>query len=193
MGAAVERGLEGVTDSPAFLGGGFVGTAGFHGVDLAAHCDQVVAALGHAAEVSAARVHRLLDPVVTGLSAQLAREPGPQAGLVAVHKRAVGAVHTLRRLALPTAIGSIETSGGQEDVQSFSWEAAGVLGESVRLAREVVGCELLAVHQAFMLSKRPVPGGLVDLFGEVAGVVPPIETDRPFGEDLEQVIAVLGG
>ena len=193
LGEAVERGLEGVTDSPAFLGGGFVGTAGFHGVDLAAHCDQVVAALGHAAEVSAARVHRLLDPVVTGLSAQLAREPGPQAGLVAVHKRAVGAVHTLRRLALPTAIGSIETSGGQEDVQSFSWEAAGVLGESVRLAREVVGCELLAVHQAFMLSKRPVPGGLVDLFGEVAGVVPPIETDRPFGEDLEQVIAVLGG
>ena len=117
----------GVTDSPAFLGGRFVGTAGFHGIDLAAHCDQLTAALAHAAEVSAARVHRLLDPHVTGLPAQLARTPGPDAGLVAVHKRAAGEVHAMRRLAVATPVGLIETSGGQEDVQSFGWEAAEVL------------------------------------------------------------------
>ncbi len=79
--AAVRRALTGVTDSPAFLDGQFTGTAGFHGIDLAAHCDQLTAAICHAAEVAAARVHRLLDPAVTGLPAQLAREPGPQAGL----------------------------------------------------------------------------------------------------------------
>ena len=42
------------------------------GLDLAAHCDQLTAALTHAAEVSAARLHRLLDPATTGLPAQLA-------------------------------------------------------------------------------------------------------------------------
>ena len=43
--AAAQRALAGVTDSPAFLGGRFTGTAGFHGLDLAAHCDQLTVAL----------------------------------------------------------------------------------------------------------------------------------------------------
>ncbi|TCM47161.1 aromatic amino acid lyase [Kribbella sp. VKM Ac-2568] len=185
---AVERALTGVTDSPAFLEGTFIGTAGFHGIDLAAHCDQLVAALTHAAEVSTARIHRLLDPAVTGLPAQLAHDPGPQAGLVTVHKRAVATVHYLRRLALPSAIGALETSNGQEDVQSFSWEAVGVLGEAVRLTREVAACELLAVYQAFALSKKPVPQGLRDFLGSVADVVPAIDADRPFGVDVGRLL-----
>jgi histidine ammonia-lyase len=169
----------------------FVGTAGFHGLDLAAHCDQLVAALAHAAEVSTARLHRLLDPAVTGLPAQLAHDPGPQAGLVAVHKRAVAAVHSLRRLALPSAIGALETSNGQEDVQSFSWEAVGGLGEAIRLTREVVACELLAVQQAFALSKRSIPPGLQEFLAAVAAVVPPIEVDRPFGVDVGHLADLL--
>jgi histidine ammonia-lyase len=190
--AAVERAFTGVTDSPAYLDGEFVGTAGFHGIDLAAHCDHLTAALAHAAEVSTARLHRLLDPAVTGLPAQLAHEPGPQAGLVVVHKRAVATSHALRRLTLPSATSTAETSNGQEDVQSFSWEAVGGLAEAIRLTREVAACELLAVHQAFALSKRPIPPGLRELLYAVANVVPPIEADRPFGQDLTRLLdAVL--
>ena len=185
---AVERAFNGVTDSPAYLDGEFVGTAGFHGIDLAAHCDHLTASLAHAAEVSTARLHRLLDPRVTGLPAQLAREPGPQAGLVAVHKRAVATTHYLRRLTLPTAISTAETSNGQEDVQSFSWEAVGVLAEAIRLTRETTACELLAVRQAFALSNRPIPAGLRNLMRAVDAVVPPIEADRPFGEDLTRLL-----
>jgi histidine ammonia-lyase len=191
LAAAVDRALGGVTDSPAFLDGEFVGTAGFHGIDLAAHCDQLVAALTHSAEVSAARLHRLLDPAVTGLPAQLAQEPGPQAGLVAVHKKAVALVHAMRRLSLPAAIGSVETSNGQEDVQSFSWEAVGGLAEAVRLAREVLACEVLAVHQAVALSKRTVTPSLQEFLGSVATLVPPIEADRPFGVDLGVLVENL--
>lgn len=185
---AVQRAFTGVTDSPTFLEGEFVGTAGFHGIDLAAHCDQLVAALAHTAEVSTARIHRLLDPAVTGLPAQLAAEPGPQAGLVTVHKRAVATSHYLRRLTLPSAIGALETSNGQEDVQSFSWEAVGVLTEAARLTREVAACELLVVHQAFALSERPVPAGLSAFFDQVAEVVPAIVADRPFGVDLGHLL-----
>ena len=140
----MRRALTGVTDSPAYLDGQFTGTAGFHGIDLSAHCDQLTAAFCHAAEVAAARVHRLLDPAVTGLPAQLAREPGPQAGLTPVHKRAAGEVHAMRRLATATPVGLIETSGGQEDVQSFAWEAAEKLAAALRHARAVTACELLA-------------------------------------------------
>jgi histidine ammonia-lyase len=185
---AVVRAFEGVTDSPAYLDGEFIGTAGFHGLDLAAHCDQLTVALAHAAEVSTARLHRLLDPAVTGLPAQLAHEPGPQAGLVAVHKRAVATTHQLRRLTLPTAISTSETSNGQEDVQTFSWEAVGVLGEAIRLTRQTTACELLAVRQAFALSQRAIPAGLEDLIRAVDAVVPPIDADRPFGQDLTRLL-----
>ena len=186
--AAVRRALTGVTDSPAYLDGQFTGTAGFHGIDLAAHCDQLTAAFCHAAEVAAARVHRLLDPAVTGLPAQLAREPGPQAGLSPVHKRAAGEVHAMRRLATATPVGLIETSGGQEDVQSFAWEAAEKLAAALRHARAVTACELLAGYQAATLSGRPPPAGSRALLDWLAGIVGPIDGDRPFGEDLQHLI-----
>jgi histidine ammonia-lyase len=191
LAAAVERALTGVTDSPAFLDGAFTGTAGFHGIDLAAHCDLLTAALAHASEVSAARLHRLLDPRVTGLPAQLAARPGPDAGLVAVHKRAAGEVHALRRLAAPASTGLIETSGGQEDVQSFAWEAAENLRGAQHHAQAVTACELLAAYQASALSDRPAPPGCRETLSWLAGIVRPISADRPFGEDIERIRRLL--
>jgi histidine ammonia-lyase len=191
--AAVHRALAGVTDSPAFTGSGFTGTAGFHGIDLAACCDGLTAALAHAAEVSAARVHRLLDPRVTGLAAQLAAVPGPDAGLVAVHKRAAGEVHAMRRMATATPVGLIETSGGQEDVMSFAWEAAENLRQALGCARAVTACELLAAYQGCALAGRPGAPGAADLLDGLATLIPPILADRPFGEDIERISQALAG
>jgi histidine ammonia-lyase len=191
LAAAADRALAGVTDSPAFLDGRFTGTAGFHGIDLAAHCDLLTAALAHAAEVSAARLHRLLDTRVTGLPAQLAARPGPDAGLVAVHKRAVGEAHALRRLAIPSPIGLAETSGGQEDVQSFAWEAAEVLRGALRHAGVITACELLAGYRACSLSPLEAPDGCRELMARLAGIVGPVGADRPFGEDIERILDVL--
>jgi histidine ammonia-lyase len=187
LASAISRALTGVTDSPAFLGGRFVGTAGFHGLDLSAHCDQLTAALSHACEVSAARIHRLLDPRVTGLPAQLAATPGPDAGLVTVHKRAAGETHAMRRLGVPAAGGLIETSGGQEDVQSFAWEAAEALRQSLGHAAAVTACELLTAYQAIALSGLPAPPGCRGVLGWLAAIIGPIEGDRPFGEDIERL------
>jgi histidine ammonia-lyase len=189
---AVHRALTGVTDSPAYLDGRFIGTAGFHGIDLAAHCDQLTAGFCHAAEVAAARIHRLMDPAVTGLTAQLAREPGPQAGLSPVHKRAAGEVHAMGRLATATPVGLIETSGGQEDVQSFAWEAAEKLRTALRHAHVVTACELLASYQAAELSRRQPPAGCQPVLDWLAGIIGPIEGDRPFGVDIEHLIQAAG-
>jgi histidine ammonia-lyase len=198
LAAAADRGLAGVTDSPAFLDGHFVGTGGFDGIDLAAACDHVTAVLAHACEVSAARTHRLLDPKVTGLAAQLAPRPGPDAGLVTVHKRAAGEVHALRRLAVPSAVGTIETSNGQEDVQSFAWAAAQALRAALAHARAVVACELLTAWQATQLAGWAAAdsgaaaaaageGRARDLAARLSGLIPPIDTDRPLGPDLERL------
>jgi len=185
---AVHRALTGVTDSPAFVDGKFVGTAGFHGIDLSAHCDQLTAAFCHAAEVALARIHRLLDPNVTGLPAQLALEPGPEAGLAPVHKRAAGEVHAMRQLAAATAVGLIETSGGQEDVQSFAWEAVGKLSTVLGHLRAVVACELLVGYQATLVSGRKPPSGCRPLVDWLVGIIGPIDGDRTFGVDVEHLI-----
>jgi histidine ammonia-lyase len=185
LAAAVGRALTGVTDSPAFLDGQFIGTAGFYGIDLAAQCDYLAAAVTHASEVAAARTHRLLDARVTGLPAQLTRRPGPDAGLVAVHKRAAGEVHAMRRLATPSAIGLIETSGGQEDVQSFGWEAAASLRAALERARTVAACETLTAFQAASLAGGPWPPACERQLDRLAATVAPIDADRPFGADIE--------
>ncbi|KUL34245.1 histidine ammonia-lyase [Actinoplanes awajinensis subsp. mycoplanecinus] len=182
--AAVERALTGVTDSPAHLDGRFYGTAGFAGTDLAAACAALTTALTHLAEIGAARLHRLLDPAVTGLPKQLSDAPGVHAGMVAVHKRAAGVAHRMRRFAMPALIGAMETSGGQEDVQSFGFEAAECLGETVDGLRDVLACELLAVHQAGLLS-----GAVAPILP--AGVLPGGTADRPFGRDLDVLVELL--
>lgn len=189
--AAVDRALDGVTDSPAYLDGRLLGTAGFHGVDLAAHLDALSLALAHAGEVAAARVHRLLDSRVTGLPAQLAASPGAETGLVVVHKRAAAAVHAARRAALPALLGTMETSGGQEDVQSFAAAAAEQLRVVLGLVAEVAATEALALRQAYALARTPPPVGLRGLMRRLAELVPPIEGDRPFGADLERLLGAL--
>ena len=95
----------------------------------------------------------------------------------------------MRRLATATPIGLIETSGGQEDVQSFAWEAADKLAAALRHTRAVTACELLAGYQAAALSDRPPPPGSRALLDWLTGIVGPIDGDRPFGEDLERLIA----
>jgi histidine ammonia-lyase len=189
---ASERALGGVTDSPAFLDGQFIGSAGFYGYDLAVHLHALTVALIGVAELGTARLHRLMDPAVTGLNAQLSAQPGPQTGLTPVHKRAVGVAHELRRQATPAVIGPVETSGGQEDAQSFSLEAAQACRIALDGVTEVLACELLAVHQARRLAAGrpeavpPAPGLRAEL-DALTKDLPATVADRPFGRDVEKL------
>jgi histidine ammonia-lyase len=217
LDAAIARALDGVTDSPALLEREFVGTAGFDAFDLAATIDAVRFAVLHVTELGAVRIHRLLDDRVTGLGRQLSPEPGVHAGMVTVHKRAVGTVHALLTSARPASLGLIETSLGQEDAQSFSLEAAEALDVALDGGRDVLACELLALIQARRLRRgagtssaagadddgaddaaadaadsaaRPVDA----LLDELDALVPDGTDDRPWGRDvLRMREAVEGG
>jgi len=185
---AVGRALGTVTDSPAYVEGRFVGTAGFAGTELTAACGALTAALIHLAELGATRLHRLLDDTRTGLNRQLADTPGRDAGMATVHKRAVGAAHRLRRFATPALIGPVETSLGQEDAQSFTFEAAECVREALDGLREVLACELLAVVQARRLGASPPASALLDA---ADALLPPGTADRPFGRDVEALVRLL--
>jgi histidine ammonia-lyase len=194
LDAAVDRALAGVTTSPAFVEGRFLGTAGFDGFELAAALDGVRVAVAHAAEVATARLHRLLDPRVTGLPPQLSPAPGRQAGLVAVHKRAVGLVHELHVSAAPASIGAMETSAGQEDVQSFGLEAATALDRAVEVLRDVTACEVLALHQARLLDETAPRGSdrLEMVLRKGSEGLSRDANDRPFGAEVSTLVGRLG-
>lgn len=194
LDSAVQRATAGVTDSPAFLEGRFLGTAGFDAFDLSAAFDGLRTSSIHLAEISTAQLHRLLDERVTGLPRQLSDRPGLHAGMVAVHKRAVGVTHQLLSGSRPSSLGAIETSLGQEDIQSYSIEAAMTCGGALRGAREVLACELLALVQAMRLSQglpTGMRGQLPSLLAEVADVVPSSTGDRPYGLDISAITRVL--
>jgi histidine ammonia-lyase len=110
-----------------------------------------------------------------------------------VHKRAVGTTHRLRRFATPALAGAMETSLGQEDVQSFGFEAAECLAEAVAGLRDVLACELLAIHQARLLGGGPLglSGSGLAALEELAAAVPAGTGDRPFGRDLDRITRLL--
>lgn len=188
---AATRSLEMVTDSPAYLPGhdpGFASTAGFHAIDLALSLDALRVAVLHGAQNGVARLHRLLDPRVTGLSAQLGAAPGC-AGLVAVHKQVAGEVLAMVGEA-PAVLRTAETALGQEDVQSSATAAAEQVRRALGVAQRVTAAEVLAVHQARLLwgsTSDPVCSGgpgLVELLDAVGSGLPRTVDDRPWGPDL---------
>jgi histidine ammonia-lyase len=176
-------------DSPSFVDGSFVPGTAYHAVDLGLRMDAVTAALVHLGELSVQRTHRLLDERFSGLPAQLTADPGPQAGLVPLHKRAAGELHALRRLAAPATLGSIDTSAGQEDVQAF----AAAAGEQLRAAASrlfaISACELITASQARQLADGDGAPGLRAAYGWVRSVVPPLDEDRPLGPEVQRLIA----
>jgi histidine ammonia-lyase len=186
-----ERTLAAPTDSPSFVDGEFVSTAGFHAVELGLRMDAVTAALVHLGEVSVQRTHRLLDERFTGLPAQLTPDPGPHAGLSPLHKRAVGELHALRRSATPASLGAIDTSAGQEDVQVFAIEA----GEQLRSALDhlfvITACELITAHQAHVLRGELGAPALRDSYRRIAEIVPPVVEDRSLGPEVTALVAAL--
>ncbi len=185
------RALGASDDSPALADGRFVSTGAFHEIGLAAGMDAAAAALARTAETAAQRVHRMLDGRVTGLPDQLTPAPGPRAGLVVLHKRAVAAVAELRRRASPVSVGVADTSLGQEDVQSAGFAAAENLRAAAALAREVTAIELITARQAWWLRGSGPAPGLGAVATPLLDAVPPVDDDRPLGDDVSRVVGLL--
>ncbi|WP_037355056.1 aromatic amino acid lyase [Amycolatopsis orientalis] len=174
-------------DSPAFVNGEFVPTTGYHAVALGLRMDASKAALVHAAEVSVQRLHRLLDPQFSGLPSQLAVDPGPQAGLTPLHKRAAGELHAMRRLAAPATLGSLDTSAGQEDVQAFASQAGAELETAIGHFFAITACELIAGRQARYLRETPSAPKLADTYDWLAARIEPVVVDRSLGPEIDQL------
>ena len=68
-----------------------------------------------------------------------------------------------------------------------AWEAADNLRTALRHARVVTACELLTAYQAHALSDHPPPAGCRSTLDWLGGLLDPVLTDRPFGEEIERI------
>jgi histidine ammonia-lyase len=124
----------------------------FHGALLALALDQLAIALYQIAGISERRSERLMNPSLNeGLPAFLASRPGIESGLMMAQVTAAALVAEIRVLATPASIGSIPTSGNQEDFVSMGMTSALKLAQSVELAETVVAIELIASARALDL------------------------------------------
>jgi histidine ammonia-lyase len=179
--------------SPAF--GRLLHSGNFHSAVLTAAVEAAALALAQVALVSERRLHRLLDHRATGLSPQLARRPGIDAGLVVVHKAALGSTAKIRSLAVPPSLQHGESSFGQEDVMTMIFPALDRLGELERLSRKVIVHELY-VALAAIDERGQSPGqGIAAALAAVRAVIPAHDGDRPYGPHLERLadLAERGG
>jgi len=189
----LELELRAVSDSPLHLPegdgepAGFYPTGGFHAQALAFALDSLAIAYAQLASLAEKRLHRLLDSRFSGLSEQLAVEPGRHTGLTPVHKAVVGICAENRLLAAPASVGAADTSAGQEDVQAFVPLAAGKLARLLDNVELALAYELTALAQARQLGGRPLPPRLEPIAARLCEAVPLVVEDRPLAPDVERV------
>jgi histidine ammonia-lyase len=193
--AVFERELGSVVDNPLVFpeDGDVVSGGNFHGQPLAFVLDFLAIAMTELGSISERRTDRILDPErSSGLTPFLATRPGIDSGYMLAQYTAAALVAENRVLSHPASVESIPTSGSQEDHVSMGWGAARKLGDVLTNTEHVLAVELVCAAQGCQQRRplRPAPGsGWV--LSEVRSVVPPLESDRPPGPDIEAAAALI--
>jgi histidine ammonia-lyase len=196
LDAVLDERLRGTGDSPVFLtegdGDGLYPSGAFHAVDVVVALETLANAICHVINLLEKRLHRLLDSRFSQLPDQLTGRPGVQAGVVALHKTVVGLVAEARTLVAPASVHALDTSTGQEDVQSFSLLVAQRVGRLLDALEAALACELVALRQAAHLADgRPAGMELAAIVGALAESIEPIENDRTLSPDVARTRALV--
>lgn len=198
LAVATLREMATVGDNPAFIGdpdapafGRLLHGGNFHAAALTHAVEGAALALIQVGLLAERRLHRLLDARFTGLAPQLARDPGLDAGLVTLHKAALGFSARLKAFAVPPSILHGESSFGQEDAMALTLPALDRLGEVERLVRAILAYELTTACVALDQRGERAGDGVERLRAAVRAVVPAYEGDRSYGPEVERVLGLL--
>lgn len=189
----IELALTGFSDNPLLVrdespqGGRLLSVGLFHNQHLVNQVEHVALALAHVGCLSERRLHRLLNPAITGLTPQLAARPGLDAGLVVAHKASLGLAAHLRLLAQPISLSTGDSSGGQEDYMALTLPAVARLYDMADLVTSMLAYELLAGLVALDRRGGRSGDGVEAVRTYVRQVIPPQDGDRSPGPEVEQL------
>ena len=198
LAAATAAEMISIGDNPAFIAddadpafGRLLHCGNFHAAALTQAVEAAAIAVMQIGLLAERRLHRLLDARLSGLTPQLARRPGLDAGLVTLHKAALGLTAELRSLAVPPSLMHGESSFGQEDVMTMIFPALTRLGRIDRLNRRVLAYELYTALVAVDARGARPSLAVADLRDRIRNLIPAYEGDRSYGPEIERLLTLL--
>ena len=164
----------------------------FHAGVLTLALDALRGAMAQSASLVAARVSALLDPGVTGLAPQLAKDPGPDSGAMILEYTAHAAAAEVRSLAATAASQTTTVQSGIESHANFAGHSARRTSDALARMAVAVSAELVLAVRALRLRGRTSFGpGLRTLFAAAEASLDPDMGDRPLSGDLEAARTLL--
>lgn len=156
---------------------------------LAQALDSLAITLAQIAAMSERRIDRLVNPLVSGLPAFLATDPGAGSGFMIAQYTAAALSAENRRLGMPASLDGGITSALQEDFLGHPTAAANKLLALLDNAEQIFAIELAAAVQAqdMLSGKARRAEGTDVVYRKVRALVPTYADDRPLGADLERV------
>jgi histidine ammonia-lyase len=138
-----------VSDNPLVFGdtGEALSGGNFHAEPVAFAADTLAIAICEIGTLAERRVSLLVDPVLSGLPAFLAVEPGLNSGFMIPQVTAAALAAENKQRAYPASVDSIPTSANQEDHVSMAAHAARRIVPMVDNADSIIAIELLAASQ----------------------------------------------
>ncbi|WP_127715538.1 histidine ammonia-lyase [Halobacteriovorax sp. HLS] len=182
--------LNSVTDNPLiFLEEDDVVSGGnFHGEALAFAMDYLAMGVAEICNICERRIEKMMNPTFSDLPAFLTKNSGLNSGLMIAHVTAAALTSENKYLCHPASVDSIPTSTDKEDHVSMGVTSGRKLHEVIDNAKTVLGIELLCNTQA-MDFQRPLKSSpaIEAVHKLIRKHVPPIEEDRIFYKDMENI------
>ena len=178
------------TDNPLIFAerGKILNCGNFHGEPVAFALDLLGIVAAELGSISERRIEKLINPALSGLPAFLTREGGLHSGLMMVQVSAASLVSENKILAHPASVDSIPTSADKEDHVSMGTIAARKARDMVRNVEQILAMELLCATQGLEFLLPLHPGrGIHEAYKVVREKVPPIEGDRRFSDDIQEI------
>ena len=164
----------------------------FHAGVLTLALDSLRGAMAQSASLIAARVSALLDPEVTGLTPQLAQDPGPDSGAMILEYTAHAAAAEVRSLAATAASQTTTVQSGIESHANFAGHSARRTSDALARMSVAVSAELVLAVRALRLRGRAPSGpGVRRLYEAAAARLDAEMADRPLSGDLEAARQLL--
>ncbi|QDR82544.1 HAL/PAL/TAL family ammonia-lyase [Sporomusa termitida] len=150
--------------------------------------DVLAIAITDLCKMSACRIDRMLNHLVSELPAFLNKNAAYNNGLMMIQYTAAGLMGELRILSHPAVVDNLATCANQEDYVNMGYNAAKKAYDSVQLAKYICAIELICGAQALDCYENIGPAtGTKAVYNLVRKVVPVMECDSPLEPYIEMV------